>query len=60
MEKNESKMHEMKEGECVMHDPVGVRYPDGTSPGLGKDYGTKNDGELTNELTPSVRKTGPI
>lgn len=50
----------VKGDECPKHDPVGKRYPKGTMPGLSKDYGTKNDGELQNDLTPSVRKTGPV
>jgi hypothetical protein len=50
----------VKGDECGKHEPVGNAYPDGTSAGLGKDYGTKNDGELANDLVPSVRKTGSL
>lgn len=58
--KNEGKKHECEEGEYGGQVPVGERWTKGTTPALTKDYGTKNDGELQNDLTPSVRKTGPI
>lgn len=37
-------------------DKTSNTYPEGTSPGLGKDYGKKNDTDLNNGFVPQVRK----
>lgn len=40
----------------VKHTPVGERWPEGTGPGLSKDYGKKDDADLTNGFVPQTRK----
>lgn len=40
-------------------DPTGDRY-NGAEPGLSKDYGKKDDGDLTSGFVPSVKREGPI
>ena len=67
---SDTKMHEemhgkdmnaMKRGDmCPVHDMASVFYDEGTSPGLGKDFGKKDDSDLTSGYVPSVRKTGPL
>jgi hypothetical protein len=37
--------------------PASEFYPEGSTPALTKEYGTKNDAELTNGYVPQVRKT---
>lgn len=44
---------ECEEGKPV---PVGKRWPEGTMPGLSKDYSKKDDADLTNGFVPQVRK----
>lgn len=42
----------------TQHEKANVAHAEGTNPGLTKDYGAKNDSELTNGFVPSVRKVG--
>lgn len=45
----------MDTGQLVEYDPANGSYNEGTSPAITKDYGKKNDKDLTNGFKPQTR-----
>jgi len=45
----------METGQPVEYDPANGSYVEGSSPFITKDYGKKNDKDLTNGFVPQTR-----